>query len=308
MKVLVTGGTGMVGYACRSLCENSDNYVFLSSTPDLRSYAACYNLFLKHQPTHVLHLAAKVGGVMNNYKHNADFFLQNIVINTNVLDCARIFGVQKVISLLSCCIYPDGAELPLKEENLHNGEPHFTNFGYAYAKRMLEVQSRAYNQQYGTNFVCMIPTNIYGPNDNFSLEGSHVVPALIRKIHLAKINNDKAVLWGDGTPLRELTYSYDIADILLWSLFNYDGEPSNIGTTEEVSIKDIVGHICKKLDFYNVEWDTSKPNGQFRKPTCKQKFTQYCENKNYEFVSTSVKEGIDKTINWYLNNLDKIRT
>lgn len=305
MKLLVTGGTGMVGQALRHVLPDNIEAMFLSSHHvDLRNRSRCNDFFAFYKPTHVIHLAARVGGVLANQKYNADFFHDNILINTHVLRCCQQFNVQKLVSLLSCCIYPDGAEIPLKVSDLHNGEPHFTNYGYAYAKRMLEVQTRSYNQQYDTNFVCLIPTNIYGPDDNFHLENSHVVPALIRKIHQAKLKNEKPVMWGTGTPLRELTYSFDIADMLWWTMTTKSRSTMNIGTNEEISIKDIVSHIAQCLDFNpeDVIWDDSKPDGQFRKPTYKDDF--FAE---YTGKITPFAEGVKKMIDWYLSVYPNIR-
>lgn len=302
-KILITGGSGMVGHAVQHTEPCGIESKYLSSKDvDLRDFNACDEMFRSVQPTHVIHLAARVGGVKGNYTHMAEFFRDNILINTNVLECAKMHNANKLVSLLSCCIYPDGAPLPLQEKDLHNGEPHYTNYGYAYAKRMIEVQSRAYNQQYGTNFICLIPTNIFGKHDNFDIENGHVIPALIRKIHAAKLKNETAIIWGDGSALREFTYADDVALALWWALFNYDGEPINIGSNEEVSIKYLVECICESLDYYKIEWDISKLSGQARKPIDKSKFAQLTS-----LPSTSLKDGVSKTVAWYLDNFPNVR-
>jgi len=145
-------------------------------------------------PEYVIHTAGKIGGLLGNMNHKGQFFYENITINTNVLEAARVAKVEKVLSFLSTCIFPDNIKYPLTEDQIHNGEPHNSNYPYAYAKRMLDVQSRAYREQYGCNYVCVIPTNIYGPNDNFNLESGHVLPSLIHKCYLAKQNNEDFVI------------------------------------------------------------------------------------------------------------------
>lgn len=305
MNVLVTGAGGLVGHAVQETAPSKISVTYVSSADgDLRNFEECDTIFCNTNPTHVIHLAARVGGVLDNSTHNADFFRDNILINSNVLECAYWYKTEKVVSLLSSCIYPSNCSCPLRAEDLHLGEPHYTNYGYAYAKRMLEVQSRSYNEQYKTNFVCLIPNNIYGPNDNFDLLSSHVVPGLIRKIHDAKMNDSSPILWGDGSSLRELTFSIDIGKMLWWSLEKYQGPALNIGTDEEVSIKDLVSTICLELDYEvdKIEWDTTKPNGQFRKPTDKTLF-----NSLYNKSCTLLKDGIKQTLMWYKKQYPNIR-
>ena len=163
-----------------------------------------------------------MGGLKANLNNLGSFYYENIIINSNVLEASRKFNVKKVVSLLSTCVYPDKITYPLTEEQIHNGKPHDSNYGYAYAKRMLDVQSQAYRDQYGCNFITAIPNNLFGENDNFDLENSHLIPAIIRKVHEAKMNNSDIILWGDGSPLREFTYSKDLAKIILFLLNNYD--------------------------------------------------------------------------------------
>lgn len=323
MTTLITGGSGLVGRALECVSDE-DNVLFLESKKDfkrseskigaiylsskdgdLRVKSECQRIFDKFQPTHVIHLAARVGGVNANSKYIGDFFYENIVINTNILECAKEFKVEKLVNLLSTCIYPDKIEYPIKAEQLHNGEPHSSNFGYAYAKRMLEVQSRAYNQQYKTNFICLVPNNIYGPFDNFHLEDSHVIPAIIRKVYIASQTGEKVILWGDGSSLREFTLSNDIAKTIWWALDNYNGPIINIGTTEEISIKDAANLICDcfGVDKNIIEWDTSKPVGQLRKTSDKEPFNTL----NHGLVPVLFSEGIKYTVNWFLKNKQHIR-
>jgi GDP-L-fucose synthase len=245
MKTLVTGGTGMVGHAMNSLFPD---FSYPSSKSwDLTSPIWAEKMMIHEWPDRVIHLAAKVGGVQGNTKCIGDFYYENMMINSNVVEACKLVKVKKLVSLLSTCVYPDApyVKYPLTEDQLHMGPPHSSNYGYAYAKRMLDVQSRAYRQQYGCNFITAIPNNLYGEYDNFDLENGHVIPALIRKIWEAKIRNlPRVEVWGDGSPLREFTYSGDVAKILVWLMDHYDGEePVNIGSTTEISIKELVEKI-----------------------------------------------------------------
>lgn len=257
----------------------------------------------------VIHLAARVGGIKANMDNMGDFYYDNSIINQKILEHSHNQGAKKVVSLLSTCVYPDApyVSYPLTEEQLHLGPPHDSNFGYAYAKRMVDVMSRAYRQQHDCNFITAIPNNLYGKNDNFDLQNSHVIPALIRKVWEAKISNQKFIeCWGDGKPLREFTYSVDIAKILLFLLENYDGaEPINIGNTEEHSIRDVVGLICDLLDYRGeIVWNTDKPSGQFRKPSSNQKLLDLgWDKKSY----TSLENGLKKTCEWFIMTYPNIR-
>jgi len=257
----------------------------------------------------VIHLAAKVGGVKANTEQVANFYMENANLNERILYSAHRSGANKVLSLLSTCVYPDAPYInyPLTEDQLHLGPPHHSNFGYAYAKRMVDVMSRAYRQQYGCNFITAIPNNLYGENDNFDLENSHVIPALIRKVWEAKINKEPSVFcWGDGSPLREFTYSEDIARILLFLMENYDEpEPINIGNTDEYSIKEVVEMICDILGYDGeLEWQTDQPSGQYRKPSSNQKLLDLGWKKEYY---TPLKEGLKKTCDWFIISYPNIR-
>lgn len=257
----------------------------------------------------IIHLAAKVGGVKANTEQVANFYMENANLNERLLYSAHRSGATKVVSLLSTCIYPDAPYVtyPLTEDQLHMGPPHSSNYGYAYAKRMVDVMSRAYRQQYGCNFITAIPNNLYGENDNFDLENSHVIPALIRKVWEAKINKQPSVLcWGDGSPLREFTYSEDIVHILLFLMKNYDEpEPINIGNTEEYSIKEVTEMICEILEYDGkIEWQVDKPKGQHRKPSSNQKLLDLGWKKE-EY--TSLAEGLKKTCEWFIIKYPSVR-
>ena len=299
MKTIITGGSGMVGSAFHQTGVNAvylNRADFENSLPNLKN-------------KRVIHLAARVGGVKANTDNVADFYFDNSNINHKILHEAYLQDAEKVVSLLSTCVYPDApyVNYPLTEDQLHLGPPHHSNFGYAYAKRMVDVMSRAYRQQYGCNFITAIPNNLYGENDNFDLENSHVIPALIRKVWEAKINKEPSVFcWGDGSPLREITYSEDIARILLFLMENYDEPvPINIGNTQEHSIKEIVEIICDILGYDGkLEWQTDQPSGQYRKPSSNQKLLDLgWRSEDY----TPLKEGLKKTCKWYIINYPNVR-
>ena len=257
-----------MGCALRGLAEGN-TYFATREDGDLTDYEATRALFRRVEPTHVIHLAALVGGIGGNLMHSGDFFRSNILINTNVLDAAREVGVEKLVSYMSTCVFPNDASYPLTVDQLHLGPPHPSNFGYAYAKRMLEVQSRAYRAQWGMNYVVLIPTNIYGPHDNWNLTEGHVVPALIHKCAVAKQSGDPLVVWGSGTPLREFVYSRDVAALSLWAAAEYDSETPLILTSGiEVSIRNLVESVVEAMGFQGeVVFDADKPDGQFRKPS-----------------------------------------
>jgi len=294
---LITGGTGLVGSAI------STGKKLASSDCDLRDWDKTISLFENLKPEEVIHCAGKVGGLGGNMNYKGEFFYDNIMINTNVLEACRLTNVKKVVSFLSTCIFPDDVEYPITEEQIHNGKPHNSNYPYAYAKRMLDVQSRAYSEQYGTNYVCVIPTNIYGPNDNFSIDNGHVLPALLHKCYLAKKNNTDLKVWGSGKPLREFIYSEDIARLTEWALDEYEEkEPIIFSTSEEIAIKDLVDIVIDKFDFKgNVVWEKDKPDGQLRKPSDNSKLKSYLP----DFKFTPIEEGIEKTIDWLMKNYNK---
>ena len=302
-NILIIGGTGMVGSALQKITKAT----YISSRDyDLRDPLQCEAMYMKYKPEYAIHLAAKVGGLGANKANLADFYYENIMINTNVLHYAKEHKVKKLLSLLSTCIYPDEATHPLEEKDIHSGEPHTSNFAYAYAKRMLDVQSRAYRKQYGCNFITAVPNNLYGEGDNFDLKNSHVIPAIIRKIYEAKLCNKTVILWGDGSPLREFTYAKDLAKVLLFLLAKYDEEyPINIGSSEEISIKTIAEIIAKEMNFGGeIIWDSSKPIGQFKKPSSKNKINSLGWPQA-EYIK--FEDGIKHTCDWFNNNYPNVR-
>jgi GDP-L-fucose synthase len=305
MKILITGGTGMVGASFKNLKTSHDLVLVGSSDYDLRKASECKNMINDIKPDSIIHLAAKVGGVKSNSIYMSDFFYDNVAINSNVLECSRKFKIKKVLSLLSTCIYPNNVNYPLTENQIHFGEPHQSNFGYAYAKRMLDVHSRAIRKQYGLNYITAVPNNIYGQNDNFDLENGHVIPAIIRKIYESKESGIPPVFWGSGKPLREFTYSQDIASALMFLIENYNCEkPINIGNTKEYSIKEIVKIVSNFLNYRGeVIWDDSMPEGQFKKPSSNKNFLKI----NPDFKYTSLKSGLKETCSWFIKNYPSVR-
>jgi GDP-L-fucose synthase len=298
-KLLITGGTGLIG------SEFSYGTKLSSKDCNLIDYQNVEELFEKEQPEYVIHTAARVGGVKANTDYAGDFFRENILINTNVLEAAKNVKVKKLIAFLSTCIFPDKTTYPLKEEYLHLGEPHSSNFGYAFAKRMVDVQIRAYNQQFGTNFLSVIPTNVYGPKDNFNLNSGHVIPALIHKCYLAKKNNTPLEVWGSGSPLREFIFSKDVARICEELLVTYNSsEPIILSTSEEISIRDVVLLICDIFKFQGkIVWRSEFPDGQFRKPTDNTRLKEVLPN--FKFTSMSV--GLEESINYFVENYNIVR-
>jgi len=314
--ILVTGGSGLVGEALKKIATSPtekavhphEQWIFLSSKDaDLRDAAQTEALFQKYKPTHVIHLAAFVGGLYRNMKYGVEFYRYNMAMNMNVLDCCHRYKVEKLVSCLSTCIFPDKTTYPIDETMIHNGPPHFSNEPYAYAKRMIDVQNRAYSKQYGCKFTSVIPTNIYGPHDNYHLEDSHVIPGLIHKFYLAKKNRTNMVVWGSGAPLRQFIYSEDLANLFLWVLRHYD-EPDpiilSVDEDAEVTIREVVEAIAEASGFEGkIEFDTSKADGQYKKTASNKKLRRYLP----DFKFTPIREGILKSVKWFEEHYGEAR-
>ena len=299
-RILITGGTGLVGYQLELL----QNSICVGSNIDLRDSISVNTLFEKIKPRKVIHLAAKVGGLGGNMNYKGEFFYDNIMINTNVIEACRKYNVKKLVCFLSTCIFPDDVEYPLTENKIHLGEPHNSNYPYAYAKRMVDIQLRAYREQYGLNYISVIPTNIYGPHDNFNLENGHVIPSLIHKCYLAKQKNEDFRIWGSGKPLREFIHSSDIAKLTKWALENYEeSEPIILSNSFEVSIGQVAKIIANEFDYNNIEFQSDKPDGQFRKPSDNSKLLKYLP----DFKFKPIEEGIKETVEWFVKNYKEIR-
>lgn len=294
-KILITGGSGMVG---KSLKDIMPNAIYLSSKDcDLTNYNDVIKIWEKYKPKIVIHLAAKVGGIMDNINYPADYFEENILMNTNVLMASKNIGVKRFIAILSTCIYPDVVDVyPMTEEMLHIGPPTKTNFSYGYAKRSLAVHIDSYNQQYDTNYQYLIPCNLYGEYDKYG-DNSHFVAALIKKIHIAiKNGENEIVLFGSGTPLRQFMYSSDLAYIIKYCIDNDIYDNFNVATEENLSIKEIaeiVINIMGKGQITKINFDPEKPDGQFRKDVSISKLKKIIPT----FTPTKLSEGIRKTIN-----------
>ena len=297
-KLLVTGGNGLVGSSINSNIKIGREVNLINPSDTL-------GIFNTEKPTHVIHCAGKVGGVGGNMNYKGEYFYDNIMINTNVIESARKSNVKNLVCFLSTCIFPDNVSYPLTEDKIHLGEPHFSNYPYAYAKRMADVQIRAYREQYGLNYTSVIPTNIYGPNDNFSLEHGHVMPMLIHKLYLAKKNNSDFTVWGSGKPLREFIFSKDVARLSEWAVENYnESEPIIFSPSQEISIINLVDLLVKEFNFKGkVIFDDTKPDGQFRKPSDNSKLKSYLP----DFKFTPIEEGVKETINWFIQNYENVR-
>ena len=299
MKTLITGGYGMVGSAMESQIKLS------RETCDLTNPKQTEALFRTIRPDGVIHCAGKVGGIGGNSNYKGEYFYDNLMINTNVIEASRKAGVKNLVAFLSTCVFPDDVTYPLTIDQVHLGEPHESNYPYAYAKRMADVQIRAYREQYDINYTSIIPSNIYGPNDNFNLDHGHVMPMLIHKLYLAKKNKTDFTVWGSGKPLREFIYSKDIAKIAEWALYNYEGtDPLIISGDEEVSIKDLVGMLVDEFKFKGkVIFDETKPDGQFRKPSDNSLIKELLP----DFEYTPFEQGIKETVNWFKENYENAR-
>lgn len=306
MKVTIFGGSGLLGSALNETCANRNIDSLTSKDLDLSANIKNITKIFRHNDVWI-NSAAKVGGVKANTDFVADFYQDNIAIGSNVMQLAKINKVKKLISILSTCIYPDRpyVSYPLTEDQLHMGPPHQSNFGYAYAKRMLDVASRAYRQQWNCNFITAIPNNLYGPHDNYDINGGHVIPSLIRKFYEAHIESQEAVVWGTGNALREFTYSKDAAKIIWWLLDNYDDpSPVNIGNTEEISIGDLASLIAKIIGYKKkIKFDHSKPEGQYKKPTSNQKLR--LSGLDYKYVS--LESGLAETIENFIKCYPRVR-
>jgi GDP-L-fucose synthase len=300
-KILITGGYGLVGSEF-----TKENYIKISSSDvDLRNTLEVDSFFNQTNFDGIIHCAAKVGGVGSNMKYKGEFFYDNIMMNTNVIEQARKYKIKNLVAFLSTCVFPNDVEYPLTEKKIHLGPPHFSNDAYAYAKRMSDIQIRAYKEQYDLNYKSVIPTNIYGPNDNYDIENGHVIPSLIHKCYLARENKTDFTIWGSGKPLREFIFSRDVAKLTEWVLKNYtENEPIILSTSDEISIRDIVDIIVELMNFKGpVNWDSSKPDGQFRKPSDNSKIKNYLPN----FKFTPIYDGLKETIEYFEKNYNLIR-
>lgn len=302
-KIYVAGHRGLVGSAIvRNLeAKGYKNIIYRTHKElDLTNQEAVRRFFEEEKPEYVFLAAAKVGGIHANNTYPADFIYDNLMIQNNVIKAAHDFEVKKLLFLGSTCIYPKMAPQPIKEEYLLTGSLEETNEAYAVAKIAGLEMCKFFKRQYGDNFISCMPTNLYGPNDNFDLKNSHVLPALIRKFHEAKVNNSEAVeVWGTGTPLREFLYVDDMADACVFLMENYDGEQHvNIGTGEEVSIRELAETVKEVVGFDGeLVFNTEMPDGTPRKLTTVDKL----HGLGWKH-KVSLNEGIQLAYNWFLKN------
>ena len=297
-KILVTGSRGVLGSSFKKksfINRLKKKYIFYfsdSSKCDLRNYNKTIEYVKKIKPEFIINLAAVSGGIGLSSKYQATLLRDNLFINLNILEAARIANVKKILMTLTTGAYPKNLKLPYKEKNLHDGEPLENNYGSSFAKRIIDPAIKSYRNEFGLDVIGLAPSGIYGENDNFNLDDAPMLPATIHKAYLAKKNDDKLIIWGNGESFRELTYADDYRDIFMWALENYsDSKILNVSSKEEYKIKVIVNKICKilKLKKKNIIYDLSKPNGIYKK-TCDT--TLLLKQKKFKF--TSLESGLKK--------------
>ena len=317
MKIVVTGGTGMVGCSILNILMSDDEimakweehkFIYLSSKDlDLTDREKTLEYFKDTKPDYIIHLAANVGGLYKNQENNIKMFSDNIKINENVLEGCRLNKVMRGIFVLSSCIYPiDPSKFPMDESMVHESPPHYSNEGYAYAKRMLELQCRQHNKL-GYEFICLTPVNLYGPYDNYKIKDAHLIPALMHRFHLHSQVGKSLLAYGTGRPERQFLYSMDFAKIILLILGNKDIKSGNIicCTDEEYKIVDVVDKLATamKLNKEDIHWDATKSDGCMKKTVSNEKLKKII--KDYNFVPLD--EGLKETYRWFVNNYDTIR-
>jgi GDP-L-fucose synthase len=303
-RVLLTGGGGFLGSFLKEAFAGRPPAQLLTpraSELDLRDAAAVRRYLQAQRPDLIIHAAAVVGGIGANRLHPGRFFYENAVMGIHLIEEARLAGVAKFVCLGTICAYPKFTPAPFREDDLWNGYPEETNAPYGIAKKALLVQLQAYRDEYGFNGIFLLPVNLYGPRDNFDLETSHVIPAMIRKfVHAREQGEPEVTLWGDGSPTREFLYAADAAEGILAAAARYDGgEPVNLGSGEEISIRDLAALIAKKTRFGGrIVWDASRPNGQPRR----QLDVTRAEREFGFRAGTPLDRGLDRTIEWFERN------
>jgi GDP-L-fucose synthase len=307
-RVCVTGGAGFLGsFVQETLRERGATEIFIPHIEDydLTQQADIDRVLADARPDIIIHLAALAGGIGANRARPADFFYKNLMMGVPFMHAAWERNVEKFVVIGTICAYPKFTPVPFKEENLWDGYPEETNAPYGLAKKMLLVQAQAYREQYGFNAIYLLPVNLYGPRDNFNLETSHVIPALVRKMIEAQQRGDETVtLWGDGSPTREFFYAGDAARGIAMAAERYNGsKPVNLGAGMEISIKDLAELIARLTGFSgSIVWDTSKPNGQPRRGLDVSRAKEYF---GFE-AQMPFEEGLRRTIEWFKENQDSI--
>jgi GDP-L-fucose synthase len=303
-RVVVTGGSGFLGSFIVDRLKRTDwcGKVLIPRKEkfDLRTAKAVKQMYKQMRPDIVIHLAAVVGGIGANRANPASFFYDNLMMGIHTMHYAHQFGVEKFVSIGTVCAYPKFTPVPFREDDLWNGYPEETNAPYGIAKKMLLVQAQAYRQQYDFNSIYLLPVNLYGPGDNFDLETSHVIPALIAKFIQAQKSREPVVVWGDGSPTREFLYVEDCAEAIIQATERYNkSDPVNIGAGFEISIKDLVNLIARLTEYDGeIIWDSSKPGGQPRRNL---DTTRALREFGWK-ATTGFEEGLTRTIQWYRQN------
>jgi len=312
MNILVTGGSGLIGKALQEFIQtiqSNDNWIFLSSKDcDLLNYGETLKTLSSCGPDIVIHLAARVGGLYNNMNNNERMYTDNMRMNINIIEACEKTYVKRFIAVLSTCVFPDKPpSLPLTEEMIHAGPPHYSNEGYAMAKRMLELHTRLSPME----TICLIPTNLYGPYDNFKIEDAHVIPALIHKCYIAKQKNQAFKVSGSGKAVRQFLYNEDIAKIIQWAVYKSNLSSSNNESyicapneSEEVTIETVARIIAKTMNYEEqLQFDTSFQEGQYKKTASNKKLVEEMPN----FIVSNFEEKLRYTIAWFINNYETLR-
>jgi len=301
-NIIVTGSSGVLGSALKEIAKTHSgiNFTFLKSQDcDLTDPNKTLKIFKSTKPDAIIHLAAVSGGIGLGMKHQASLLRDNMLMTFNVLEASRKCKIRKTVMSLSSGMYPPNAPLPLNEDSIHEGYPHDSFYGYFFAKRIVDPAIRAYREEYGINVIGLIPNGIFGENDNYNFDDAPMLPSLIRRFYENIDNESEIVVWGDGTPLREYTYSKDIASAFIWALENYDDfQCLNVGSIEENSIGDIALMIADimSIDRKRIIFDITKPKGVFRKSTDNSRFVALSD-----FQYTSFRKALEKTIDWFIN-------
>jgi len=305
-KILVTGSSGVLGAGLKSVATQYHQSIFIftdSSDCDLTNLEFTLDFVNEIKPSIILHLAAVSGGIEYSIKHPATLLRDNVYMNMSILEAARIHNINKTVMTLSSGMYPADVSNPIREEFIHNGCPHGSNYSYAFAKRLIEPAIRAYRAEYGINVIGLVPNGIFGENGDFSYTQAAMWAALIRRFYENRNNQQKIIIYGNGLSLREHTYSQDMARSFMWCLENYDeAQILNVGTTEEYSVKDIAYMIAEilEMDKNRIEFDTSKPVGIHRKSIDNSSFIKLSG-----FQFTPFRIALERTIRWFCENYDK---
>lgn len=308
MKVIVTGGSGMIGKHLSELCPD---FIYLSSKDcNLLNYESSLEYFKLLNPEFIIHFAAKVGGLYMNMNHNFDMLHNNLLINMNIMKICKELKIKNFIGCLSTCIFPNNINYPITEEQLHNGKPHDSNFGFSYGKRILDIYCKEMNNNKDYNYVCIIPTNVYGENDNFNLKDAHVIPALIHKCYLAKKNNKEFIINGSGKALRQFIYAGDLAKIIYFLVekirmneIQFQNIICSPDEKKEISIEYIVRKIASIFEYNNVVFDTSFSDGQYKKSVSNKRLKSIMPDIEFSEFDKCLKN----TIYWFIENFDNLR-